>query len=93
MTGPGMTGVTIPIIETEWLAFKARVLDRSFKAMGPPHVPPAFFTEMLHNAFYAGALTLFSLEQKSSDEVWKTLVGQVEAYYREAVLRVSAPSA
>jgi hypothetical protein len=83
-----MEGATIPIVEEEWLVFKTKVFDRMVKAMGPP-APPPFFTEMLHNAFYAGALSLFALEQKLDDAHWKALAGQIEAYYRAAVEHAS----
>jgi hypothetical protein len=84
----GMEGATIPIVEEEWLVFKAKTVDRLVKAMGPP-APPPFFVEMLHNAFYAGALTLFALQKKLDDTAWQALASQVEAYYRAAVEHAS----
>jgi hypothetical protein len=88
MTG-GMTGVTIPIVEDEWLVFKAKTVDRLVKAMGPSVAPPPFFVEMLHNAFYAGALTLFALQKKLDDAQWQALADQIEAYYRTAIAHAS----
>jgi len=83
-----VTGAVIPIVEEEWLTFKARVLDRAFKAVGPAPAPP-FFTEMLRNAFYAGALTLFAQSKKMDDGQWKALTDEIEAYYHAAVEHAS----
>ncbi len=83
-----MTGVTIPIVEGEWLTFTGKVLDRMLKALGEKEPPPVL-VEMLHNAFYAGALTLFTLERQSDDAAWQTLASQIEAYYRAAIEQAS----
>lgn len=82
-----MIPMTVPMLEDHWVAFKARVLDRTFKAIGGE--PPAPFLLMLHDTFYAGALTLFGLEQKAGDDEWQALAHQIEAYYNEALRRAA----
>ena len=82
-----MTGATIPTIERAWEAFKVRVFDHAHKAMG--QTAPPVVEMMVHDAFYGGALTLFGMAQKATDEQWKTLPGEVEAYYREAMRRAA----
>jgi hypothetical protein len=81
-------GASIPLIEQEWLTFRTRVVDRAIKLF--PEMMTPQLALMLHDAFYAGALSVYAMDKKMGDAEWTQLGRQIEAYYHEAVRRKTA---